>query len=231
MSRIRRAPNSRYSSNAGVWKLKANADTDFDHETEDLIKLKVESTDGGSTILTAPIDVTINDIDENPTGFTLNDGLLIDGTNAGHVQGQTIGSMIGVLKAVDQDTNPAFKPNAADYAITSLSATGLDTGTLSASDFEIIDVTRDGVTDTILKVKDTRGKIDFGNGSLTIEIKLDAEGNGIGTGTDIPITFTLSGRDDVMILESVDGKQAFMSPTTPASSWRSIRFQHCCWRF
>ncbi|NBX65861.1 MAG: hypothetical protein EBQ96_02580 [Proteobacteria bacterium] len=197
--------------NAGTWTLRLKSGQIFNYEQASSLTLRVDLTDAGSTVQSSTLALGITDVNEVSNTFTFNDNHQLYGTYAGLIQGQKEGSYIGVINFIEPDTNPTYKTDETDFLVNVTSVSGVQTGTLTNSDFEVKEITRDGHTDFILKLKDTRGKVDFigTGGSVTVDVIVDRLGNGFSGGDDQTITLNLIGRDDTMVIDSVDGDSGF----------------------
>lgn len=197
-------------NNAGTWQLTAKSGQSFDHENEPNVQLRVKLTDGSFSTILTPNDVTIGilDVNETATNIELNNNLSYDGTYRTVIQGKSEGAHIAILKTIDPDSGSAFIPDASRYSVSAASGGGLSPG-----HFQIISVTRDdGKVDIVLKLADgVSGNFSNAGDAITVTVKLDADMDGQASDPDdFTRSYTFLGRNDTLILETVNGKNGFV---------------------
>lgn len=192
--------------NGTSWALKTKIGETFDHETEPTLTLRAQLTDGGNGAVTTTntLTFTINDTNDPATDFILNKDDPYSVSYTAIIQGRSPGAFIALIEDNDLDTNPLFSLDASNYQVSVISGSGITTG-----DLEIVDITRDGKSETILRVKNgsSTSFSDAGN-NISVQIRFDKNDDGFGA-NDVIHTYTLQGRNDTMLLESVNGKTGF----------------------
>lgn len=187
----------------GAFQIVAKAGSTFNYETASNLQLKVRLQDGANDPVTSGVfNFNITDVNEAATSITLKGGNLILGSSEydGEMTGKTTSPIIGVLVSNDPDTGASYRPTASKYQVVSVTGGSV---ALSVSDLEIVNRTLDdGRVEQLLRLKTSKTFSAAGD-TYTVTIALETAG---GTITE---SFTVLGRNDVLVLDNLNGQNGF----------------------